>query len=75
MAYWTPRRQVEMPDPVTSATAEELAARAQPYRGKHHHPAMSISGSPLILEGRPGLVDSERAALVTASGHPEDARR
>lgn len=72
-AYWTPRRQVEIPDPGQAPSAEVAAARAIPYRGIHHHPAMSLSGSPLLLEGRTGLVGTEAAVLITAPGQPEDA--
>ncbi|MDE3240170.1 MAG: hypothetical protein KGN33_14515 [Paracoccaceae bacterium] len=72
-AYWTPRRQVEIPDPGQAPSAEVEAARAIPYRGIHHHPAMSLSGSPLLLEGRPGLVGTEAAILITAPGQPEDS--
>ena len=73
-AYWTPRRQVEIPDPGPAPSSEVNAATAIPYRGTHHHPAMTISGSPLILEGRPGLVTTDTADLITSPGLPEDAR-
>ncbi len=73
-AYWTPRRQVEIPDPGPAPDVEVAAAQAIAYRGIHHHPAMTISGSPLILEGRPGLVDVEAAALISTAGLPEDGR-
>ncbi|MEX1663297.1 hypothetical protein AB4874_16915 [Thioclava sp. 15-R06ZXC-3] len=73
-AFWTPHRQVEIPDPGTEADCEVAAARAIAYRGHHHHPAMTIKGSPLMLEGRSGLVDNDAATLITTSDPADDAK-
>ncbi|TMV87863.1 hypothetical protein FGG78_18165 [Thioclava sp. BHET1] len=73
-AFWTPHMQVEIPDPGTTPDHALEAARVQQYRGAHHHPAMTVSGSPLMLEGRYGLVDSDGAVLVSSTDLGDDAK-
>lgn len=72
--FWTPRRQIEIAAPGSGPDAEVKATSTIPYRGNHHHPSMTVSGSPLMLEGRSGLVCSDPAVLVTARGLPDDGR-
>lgn len=73
-AYWTPHLRVEIPDPGQGRDVELEAARREPYRGTHHHPAMTVCGSPLMLEGRYGLVDSEGSVLVSSTNLGDDAQ-
>lgn len=72
-AFWTPHFQVEIPTPQGDDTSLTVA-RSLPYRGQNHHPAMTVSGSPLLLEGRGGLVKQAGAILITGAGHVEDGR-
>jgi hypothetical protein len=67
--YWTPHFAAEIPYP--RVDPELSFAAAQTYSGKHHHPSMTVSGNPLVLEGVRGLIvgsGSEHSALISSHG-------
>ncbi len=71
--FWTPHFQVEIPAP-QGEDATLAVARSLPYRGQNHHPAMTVCGSPLLLEGRGGLIRQAGAVVITGSGLADDGR-